>query len=185
MYKAYGAASPCTLCSVDSEAQQGGRRDTYSCRQGLQPQTTSEILRQYVLDFDIIARMILSLLPVKNSLVLSIDRSNWKFGEFNINILMLGIIYKGIPFPLIFSLLPKRGNSNWQERRELLERFIRFFVQDRIDCLVADFEFIGKEWIGWLNNRRIGYYIRIRENQACESKFFRDKKRIMSNLSNV
>ena len=55
-----------------------------------------------VLDLDIIARMIFSLLPVKTELVLSMDRTNWKFGEFNINILMLGVTYKRIVFPLIF-----------------------------------------------------------------------------------
>ena len=49
------------------------------------------------LTLDIIARMIFSLLPVKTGLVLSMDRTNWKFGEFNINILMLGITYKGLP----------------------------------------------------------------------------------------
>ena len=64
------------------------------------------------------------------------DRTNWKFGEFNINILMLGITYKGIAFPLIFSLLPKRGNSNWEERKKIMERFIRLFGAECIDCLV-------------------------------------------------
>lgn len=29
---------------------------------------------------------------------------------------------------------------------------------------MADREFIGKEWTGWLNSRRIRYYIRIRQN---------------------
>ena len=101
---------------------------------------------KYVLDLDIIARMIFSLLPVKTGLVLSMDRTNWKFGEFNINILMLGITYKGIAFPLIFSLLPKRGNSSWNERRKIMERFIRLFGAECIDSLVADREFIGKEW---------------------------------------
>ncbi len=119
---------------------------------------------RYVLDLDIIARMIFSLLPVKTGLVLSMDRTNWKFGEFNINILMLGITYKGIAFPLIFSLLPKRGNSNWEERKKIMERFIRLFGAECIDSLVADREFIGKEWTGWLNSRRIRYYIRIRQN---------------------
>lgn len=118
----------------------------------------------YALNLDIIARMIFALLPVRTGLVLSIDRTNWKFGEANINILMLGITYKGIAFPLIFKLLPKRGNSNWEERRDIMERFIRLFGKDCIDCLVADREFIGKEWIGWLNTLRIRYYIRIRQN---------------------
>lgn len=108
--------------------------------------------------------MIFSLLPVKTGLVLSMDRTNWKFGEFNINILMLGITYKGIAFPLIFNLLPKRGNSNWEERKKIMERFVRLFGAECIDCLVADREFIGTELTGWLNSCRIRYYIRIRQD---------------------
>lgn len=121
-------------------------------------------IANYALNLDLVARMIFSLLPVKDGLVLSMDRTNWKFGEFNINILTLGITYKGIAFPLLFSLLDKRGNSNWDERRDIMERFIRLFGHDCIDCLVADREFIGKEWIGWLNDNRIRYYIRIRQD---------------------
>ena len=121
-------------------------------------------IANYALNLDLVARMIFSLLPVKDGLVLSMDRTNWKFGEFNINILTLGITYKGVAFPLLFSLLGKRGNSNWEERKDIMERFIRLFGHDCIDCLVADREFIGKEWIGWLNDNRIRYYIRIRQD---------------------
>ncbi len=74
---------------------------------------------RYVLDLDIIARMIFSLLPVKTGLVLSMDRTNWKFGEFNINILMLGITYKGIAFPLIFSLLRNVATPTGKNARKL------------------------------------------------------------------
>ena len=121
-------------------------------------------IAHYALSLDFVAKMIFSLLPNKDKLVLSMDRTNWKFGNFNINILMLGVTYKGIAFPLIFSFLDKRGNSNWEERKKLMERFIRLFGEDSIDCLVADREFIGKEWIGWLNFMRIRYYIRIKQN---------------------
>ncbi len=121
-------------------------------------------IAHYALSLDIVARMIFSLLPAKEGLVLSMDRTNWKFGDFNINILMLGVTYKGIAFPLIFSLMPKGGNSNWKERRDIMERFIRLFGHECIDCLVADREFVGKDWIGWLNRNRIRYYIRIRQN---------------------
>ena len=44
-------------------------------------------IANYALNLDLVAMMIFSLLPVKNGLVLSMDRTNWKFGEFNINIL--------------------------------------------------------------------------------------------------
>jgi hypothetical protein len=46
----------------------------------------------------------------------------------------------------------------------LLERFIRLFGKDCIDCIRADKEFVGQEWIKFLNDSRIRYYIRIRNN---------------------
>ena len=38
---------------------------------------------------NLVSKVIFALLPVKTGLVLSLDRTNWKFGEVNINILML------------------------------------------------------------------------------------------------
>lgn len=97
-------------------------------------------LAGYALNLDLIAKVIFALLPVKTGLVLSLDRTNWKFGEVNINILMLGVTYKGVAFPLLFTMLDKRGNSNWKERTRLIDRFIRLFGAECIDSLVADRE---------------------------------------------
>ncbi|MBQ8674004.1 MAG: hypothetical protein IJ511_08150, partial [Bacteroides sp.] len=47
-----------------------------------------------------------------------------QFGSFDINALVLGVTYKGVAFPLLFRLLPKRGNSNTLERKQIMERFI-------------------------------------------------------------
>ena len=69
-------------------------------------------LAGYALSLDLIAIVIFALLPVKTGLVLSLDRTNWKFGEVNINNLMLGVTHKGVAFPLLFTMLDKRGNSN-------------------------------------------------------------------------
>lgn len=92
----------------------------------------------YALDRDIIARLVFSLLPGQEKLTLTIDRSNWKFGKANINIFMLGLAYQGAAFPLLFSMLLKRGNSSTAERIEFIERFIWLFRKDRNDCLMAD-----------------------------------------------
>ena len=54
------------------------------------------------------------------------NRTNWKFSSTNINILTLGIIYEGIAFPIAFKMMDKRGNSNTEERMELIQRFISF-----------------------------------------------------------
>ena len=121
-------------------------------------------IAEFVLDSDLIAKLIFGLLPEKNQLKLSIDRTNWKFGQTDINIFMLGVTYQGVAFPLLFKMLKKRGNSNCQERIDLINRFIGLFGTGCIDCLMADREFIGDPWIEFLNRNKIRYYIRIRNN---------------------
>ncbi len=118
----------------------------------------------FILESDLIAKLIFSLLPHEGKYTLSIDRTNWKFGQVNINIFMLGVVYKGVAFPLLFSMLDKRGNSNSKERIDLLNRYIKLFGKDTIECLVADREFIGEQWLKYLNDEKIRYYIRIRNN---------------------
>lgn len=113
---------------------------------------------------DLIAKIIFGLLPEKSNLKLVIDRTNWKFGEQDINIFMLGITYRNIAFPLIFKILDKKGNSNSGERIALINRFIKLFGKECIDCLMADREFVGEEWIRFLNEQKLRYYIRIRNN---------------------
>lgn len=92
------------------------------------------------------------------------DRTNWKFGQLDINVLVIAVVYHRVAFPLLFQLLPKFGNSNTNERIELIEPFIRLFGSASLDCLTTDREFVGKQWIKYLNEQRIRYYIRIREN---------------------
>jgi hypothetical protein len=121
-------------------------------------------IAHYTLDSDLIAKFIFSLLPQKENLKLSIDRTNWKFGQTDINIFMLGVTYKGVAFPLLFKMLNKRGNSNTKERIDLVNHFIRLFGTNSIDCLMADREFVGDDWIKFLNDNKIRYYIRIRNN---------------------
>ena len=78
--------------------------------------------------------------------------------------LALAIVYKGVAFPILISMLDKRGNSNTPERIAIIERYISLFGRQTIDCLLADREFVGEKWIDYLNSREIRYFIRIREN---------------------
>lgn len=118
----------------------------------------------FALEGDLIARLIFSILPDNKQVILTIDRTNWKFGQTDINIFMLGVVYHGVAFPPLFKMLPKRGNSNTDERMELVDRFIRLFGVDCIKTLTADREFVGKRWLDYLNGKHIKYYIRIRNN---------------------
>jgi hypothetical protein len=121
-------------------------------------------MSEYVLDTDLVARFVFSMLPHKPPYRLVLDRTNWKFGSKDINILVLAIVYKGVAFPLLFLMMPKFGNSCTRERIELIDRFIRLFGINNIECLLADREFVGHNWLAYLNRLGIEYHIRIREN---------------------
>ena len=119
-------------------------------------------LAHMVLDLDVVAGYLKSRIPFDGPYTLTMARTNWKFGD--VNILVLGIAYDHMSLPILFRLLPKRGDSNFKERINIMERFIRLFGRDSIKCLVADREFVGNEWFKWLNDNAIQYHIRIRDN---------------------
>lgn len=61
-------------------------------------------------------------------------------------------------------MLNKRGNSNCGERIDFVNRFIKLFGKQGIEFIVADREFVGEQWLDYLNRNKIRYYIRIRNN---------------------
>jgi hypothetical protein len=98
--------------------------------------------------------------------VLSLDRTEWQFGSKVFNILTLGIVHKGVAFPLLWWMLDKKGNSNTIERIDLLKEFIELFDEYHIDYLSADREFLGHDWLGYLLSQpMMPFRIRIRETE--------------------
>ncbi|MGY0426291.1 MAG: IS4 family transposase [Polaribacter sp.] len=156
----------CALCKVQTVtfSKLANAFDT-SSKSPSSLRRIQRFIANYSLSSDLVARLIFGLLPNKGEkLILSIDRTNWKFGKLDINIFMLGIVYKGVAFPLLFTMLPKRGNSSTQERIDLIKRFIALFGKDCIDSLVADRKFVGQKWMKYLHQESIRYHIRIRKN---------------------
>jgi len=112
-----------------------------------------------------IVKLLFAFFPLANAKVkLVMDRTNWKYGKININILTLAVIYNDIAFPIFWKLLDKRGNSNTDERIEIMKDFISVFGVGKIEYLLADREFIGKDWIAFLQGNHISFIIRIKEN---------------------
>ena len=104
------------------------------------------LFRYFNLDFDKTSQFIAHLTRL-DPWKLTLDRTHWKFGVFNVNYLTLGIAHIKIAFPLFWTCLKKQGNSNTQERIDLLDRLIKVFGLSRIACLLADREFIGKKMV--------------------------------------
>lgn len=104
----------------------------------------------------------------KNEYLLCVDRTNWKFGKININILMFAVADMGLAIPLAFILLDKRGNSNTTERMKVLKMILKVIPVDKIQGLVADREFIGQVWFEFLITNNVPFAIRIKENTLVE-----------------
>lgn len=103
-----------------------------------------------------------------DSTLLVMDRSNWKHGKKNINLLTLGILWRHCFIPLTWKQMNKRGNSNFLERKALMKRFIKLWKKMGKSMqnmtLVADREFIGPDWLNYLHGEGIYFVFRLREN---------------------
>ncbi len=68
-------------------------------------------------------------------------------------------------FPLAFKMLEHKGNSNTNQRIEIMQHIIDIFGAKSIRNCYADRQFIGEEWIQYLEDNKIHYYIRLKSNQ--------------------
>lgn len=115
--------------------------------------------------FDTLSKLIAQFfLPAGTKWQLSMDRTNWKWGKIDINILMLSVVSGTVSIPLIWTFLSKKGNSNLEERIEIFNKYSRIFGLDTISDLLADREFACGKWFQWLTDKRIPFTIRIKKN---------------------
>lgn len=122
--------------------------------------------QQVFFDYDAIAYFVMFYMGFLNqSYYLTLDRSNWKWGRKDRNLLTLAVVYKGIAVPIYCLPLNKKGNSNQGERVALMSRFIKRFGTESILGILGDREFIGSDWFRWLDEQNIPYLMRIRKNQ--------------------
>lgn len=119
----------------------------------------------YKLNYQQIAMLLVLFLPVGDSYMLSIDRTNWEFGEKHINFLVVSVCRHGVGIPIWFELLEDKqgGNSNQTERISMLRQVIKL-LQNKQILLCADREFIGDKWVAFLMKNHIEFYLRYKKN---------------------
>jgi hypothetical protein len=106
--------------------------------------------RKFDLDYAVIAKIVVALMGIPQPWVLSLDRTNWSFGESHFNILTLGIVHQGVAYPVVWQMLDKKGNSSTEERVDLLETFFKIFPDAQGSCLCTDREFVGGLWLSYM-----------------------------------
>lgn len=127
--------------------------------------------RFFSFDHDQLALFIFKLFCVSGKkYYLTLDRTQWEFGRKPINILMLGLVYQGIAIPLYWELLDKRGCVNHHEKTNLFECFIKLFGSSVIAGILMDREFANRQWLAYLQEKGIPFYVRINKSFIIKNK---------------
>ncbi|MDA9009600.1 IS4 family transposase [Alphaproteobacteria bacterium] len=113
------------------------------------------------LDGDRVAQLIVAMLKLRGPIMLALDRTNWKLGRRDINILTLAIVTNRFRVPLMWSLLDHQGNSDSDQRIALIQRYLDLFGAASIEMLLADREFRGCRWMEFLNKNNVPFIIRL------------------------
>ena len=132
----------------------------------------------FALPLSAIGRLMLRKIPKPpKGWILSMDRTNWKYGKRHINILVVGIVVNKVAIPIVWKVLPqrtKRGNSNTTQRISLLKKLLQLMDARDILVLTMDREFSGKKWLRWLDTQGVGYVLRVKSNTVVGNKSARE-----------
>lgn len=104
---------------------------------------------------------------------LNIDRTNWQYGKKHINVLTIGVSVGTVSVPLIWKTLPKatkRGNSSVKHRIALMNKVLKVLPAEDIHSITMDREFNGNEWLKWLDDKGVGFVLRLRRNTQVDGK---------------
>lgn len=135
--------------------------------------------RLFEMDYPVVAQSVVGLMRIPQPWVLSLDRTEWEFGSHHYNILMLGIVHEGVAFPVVWTMLDKQGNSNTEERINLVERLTRIFPHAEIAYLTGDREFIGRVWVSYL---RLSPAVPFRFRLRCSDRIERGAESLKASV---
>jgi hypothetical protein len=92
---------------------------------------------------------------------LILDRTNWKVGARDVNLLVLAVATRRARLPVLWQVLDRGGGSSMAQCAALIGRFVALFGQGSIKMLLADREFDGNQWFEFLVENDIPFAIRV------------------------
>jgi hypothetical protein len=121
-----------------------------------------DFYREVAINYDLVAILLLALLPKHKKLRISIDRTEWDFGKTQINILMVLVGHGDFQIPFYWEMLENNsGNSNSADRIDLLSKVLRIIDKKSVGLIVADREFVGHKWLKWMKDQGLTFCVRV------------------------
>jgi hypothetical protein len=121
-------------------------------------------LRSFELPYAAVALALLRQAGVEAPFVLTLDRTEWQLGSVWLNIMVVGVAYKGVALPVLWRVLEKKGCASTEEKLEVVSRFVRLFGARSIEFLAADREFADRGLFRYLRSQGIDFRIRVKRN---------------------
>lgn len=97
----------------------------------------------------------------KEIFYMAMDGSVWKLGNYTYHILVLSVIYRKIAIPIFWINLGRKGISTLSHRKRLLKSAFLLYPFLKKFMLLADREYKGKKWFGYLEKEGYTYIIRL------------------------
>lgn len=118
-------------------------------------------------------RQLLRFLKGMGFKTLVMDGTSWRLGEEEIHYLVLSVLVNKVAVPIYWEQLGKIGASSQEERQGLFETAMKLFNLEGM-TLLADREYVGKNWFKFLKINKINFVIRLKhgdyETEVNEQK---------------
>jgi hypothetical protein len=121
-------------------------------------------LRHFELPYASVALALLRQAGVAAPFVLTLDRTEWQLGAVWLNVLVVGVAYRGVALPVLWRALPKKGCASSGEKLEAVTAFVRLFGAGSVQFLTADREFADRKLFRHLRAAGIDFRIRVKRN---------------------
>jgi hypothetical protein len=135
-------------------------------------------MADYNVDFVALGRLLLHLVPARPPYVVTIDCTEWNFGDTPVNVLVAAVACKGTAVPIAWVALDHGGGSGAASHLRLLGRLLSVLGgsassgdaawpagAQAIGAVVADREFISARLLGRLQEHGIPFAIRLRSDR--------------------
>jgi hypothetical protein len=115
--------------------------------------------------FPLITYWLTTYCRIGTRLSIAIDRSQWRC----INLFMVSLIWERRAIPLYWSLLPKLGNSNFEEQTTNLQQVLPLFSEYKV-IVLGDREFCSVDLGNWLREKGVSFCLRLKKNHCIETE---------------
>ena len=116
----------------------------------------------------------LQLLGIEGKLDLLIDRTEWKFGQVWINLLMVSAAYRGVSIPLGWKVFSKKGNLSGRKHVVILRNVAGKLSKQRIGKIYGDREFCNREVFQYLYDNNLDFCIRLKKSYLANGISFKE-----------